>query len=265
MSGSVDALGEVVASPPADPSDRNGGPPQEPVTDEGTWTAARTLRKFSQVTFAYGVSAAFACASAVIMSLAGSGTQLILVAALLPFLISLVISSYVFTDLLEFLWDGVAGRMVDAQGPSARLWDATLSLLLAGVATLVAGVVLGVLVFGWRDQFGSAEPVAVFLLTFCGIAILLALTLPVLALGPPAGRGIAALGAALGAVALAAEGFLAVIAPMGSDPFLGWMEGTFPLLNWNLGLGALIAASAFLLWESYRFILPAPRSRAVPA
>ena len=46
---------------------------------------------------------------------------------------------------------------------------------------------------------------------------------------------------------------------------MGWMEGAFPLLNWNLVFGAMVAASAFLTWESYRSFLPATTRVAVPA
>jgi hypothetical protein len=32
------------------------------------------------------------------------------------------------------------------------------------------------------------------------------------------------------------------------------MEGAFPLLNWNVVLGVLVAASALLVWRSYKFV-----------
>ncbi len=255
MTGSVAAPGGILRSEATEPEPPEG-PPQEPADEEGTWTASRALRKFSQLTFAYGVSAALASVSALAMSLPGVDRQWQMVVGLLLFVVSGVISSYVLVDLLEFVWDGFAGRFLDLRGPWARLWGATLSLLLVGLVALVGGLVLSVLAFGDLADFGLLVPAAIALLVACGLAILTALVLPSVVLGPSRGRGVALLAAALGTVAIVAEGIVSLSAPTGTNPFLGWMEGTFPLLNWNAGFGALIAVSGLLTWRSYRLFLP---------
>ncbi len=267
MSGTVIGPGEVVMGPVAEERQPGVEPPSEtePSVDEGVWTAERALRKFSQLTFAYGLSAVFAGVSAVAMSVAGGSADWTIAAAILPFLISLVVSTYIFTDLLEFLWDGVAGRLVDRRGPWARMWEMTLILLLIGVVAFAAGIVLTVLAFGMPADFGFLTPSAIGSLTVCGLAILAAVVLPAAALGPRLGRSLATVAAGVGSLATAAEGAVTVAAPFGSNPFLGWMEGAFPLLNWNAGFAALVALSAFLIWLSYRLLLPRTPEGRVPA
>lgn len=267
MSSTVGGPGEVVIGPVAEERQPGLEPPPSPApsVDEGTWTAHRALRKFSQLTFAYGVSAVCAGLSAVIMGMPADPGGLTLAVAILPFLVSLVISTYIFTDLLEFLWDGVAGRFADRYGPSGWMWGLTLGLLLAGTVTLAAGVALSVIVFGLPSDYAYLFPVAIALLTASGLCILLAVVLPAAVLGPPTGRWAATGAAAVGSLAVAAEGVVTLSAPYGSNPFLGWMEGTFPLLNWNAGFAALIALSAFLIWASYRFLLPATHASSAPA
>ncbi len=267
MSGSVMGPGEVVLGPVAEEPQPGLEPPPSPppAVDEGVWTANRALRKFSQLTFAYGLSAVCAGISAIIMSVPTGWGDLAIVAAILPFLISLIISTYIFTDLLEFVWDGFAGRFQDRYGPRSLLWGATLALLLVGTVTLAAGIVISVLVFGLPGDYGYLTPVAIALLTVCGLSILTAVVLPAAALGPPVGRWVSTVAAALGSLGVAAEGVVTLSAPLGANPFLGWMEGTFPLLNWNAGFAALIALSAFMIWASYRLMLPAARSRAATA
>ncbi len=263
MSGTVTGPGEIVLGPVAQEPQPGLEPPPAaaPSVDEGTWTAQRALHKFSQLTFAYGVSAVFAGFSALIMSVPTGLGNLAVAFAILPFVISLVISTYIFTDLLEFLWDGVAGRFMDRYGPSARMWGFTLGLLLAGTVTLASGIVLCVLVFGLPSDYGYLFPVAITLLTACGLCILTAMVLPAAVLGPPMGRWAATGAAAVGSLGVAAEGFVTLSAPLGANPLVGWMEGTFPLLNWNAGFAALVALSAFLIWASYRLILPATHVR----
>ena len=75
----------------------------------------------------------------------------------------------------------------------------------------------------------------------------------------------AAAAACLGGVAVVSEALVSETPPVGLSPVMGWMEGAFPLLNWNLVFGAMVAASAFLTWESYRSFLPATTRVAVPA
>ncbi len=255
MSGPLNVPGGIPSSVPAG-TGPEAGPPPEPTPEEGTWTASRALRTFSQLAFAYGTSATFACVSAVIMSIPGVDRTWVGVGAILPFVISLVISSYVAVDLLEFLWDAAAGRFVDASGPWAVLWTTTMYLLLIGIGALVAGVVFGFMAFGDLADYGSLVPLAVSLFAVCGLLILVAVVLPAVVLGPPPARWLAALAAALGGFAVAVEAVVTLMAPTGSNPFLGWMEGTFPLLNWNVGFGSLIAASAFLVWRSYAYFVP---------
>lgn len=260
----MNAPRSTFSSMPKAPTRSEEAPP-ESVADAGTWTASRALHKFSQLTFSYGMSAAFASLSALVMSIPGGDPRWMIVAAITPFVVSLVISAYVFTDLLEFLWDGVAGRVAAQEAPSRNLWSTTLVLLLVGMACLAAGILLTATSIVLSTDYGYLAPAGLAFLAISGVCILMGIVLPSLVLGPPTGRWMAFAAAALGSVSIAAEAFVAFVAPAGSNPFLGWMEGTFPLLNWNVGFGALTAASAFLLWQSYRFVLPPADGTAVPA
>lgn len=261
MSGSVDhAAGVLLGSL----SERESAAAEGPAVREARWTLSQALRRFSQLTFAYGVSAVLATVSAVIMSLPGWDTDLRILVALLPFAISVVISGSVLTDLLELLWDGAAGRLASLVGPGGILWGATLILLTVGLIAFGIGLVLIVVGLGALGPYAALTPLGVAFLGVCGLAILAAVVLPAVALGPRSAQGLSTGAAILGSLAITEESVIAFNPPFGSAPFLGWMEGTFPLLNWNAGFGALIAVSAFLIWVSYRYLLPAEKRGFVP-
>lgn len=261
MSGSVDtATGVFLGSL----GEREEGAAPGPALREARWTLSQALRRFSQLSFAYGVSAVLATVSAVIMSVPGWSVDLQIMVALVPFAISVVISGSVLTDLLELLWEGASGRLAALGVLGGRLWGATLVLLLAGMVSFGIGLVLVVVGLGAREAYAALTPFGVAFLGVCGLAILAAVVLPSLALGPRPGQWVATGAAILGSFAITEESLVAFNPPFGSAPLLGWMEGTFPLLNWNAGFGALIALSAFLIWTSYRYVIPAERRVLVP-
>jgi hypothetical protein len=213
------------------------------------WSVAGAVGRFSRVSFAYAISAAFASLSALAMGLVGEDIG-VLVIAVAAFLVSGAISAYVLTDLLEFLWDGMAGH-----GPSAGgLWNTTLALLLAGMLSFAVGIVVFVAAISLPSEWWGLMSWGIALFAACALLILLAIVLPSFYLGRAQARWAAALAAAIGGPAVVAEAVLAILAPSGSSPWLGWMEGAFPLLNWNVVLGVLVAASALLVWRSYKFV-----------
>ncbi len=264
MSGTVGGAGEILAGPGSEEPPQGAVLPA-PSEDEGTWSAERALRKFSQLAFSYGISAALASVSGFLMGVYGTSDSFVVFLAVLPFLLSVVISGSVVADLLEMLWDGLAGRLPASEGSRGWPWSATLVLLLLGMVFFAAGIGLTLLAFGGWPDYTYVVPVAVVALVGCGVFVLTALVVPAAVLGPSKGRWVAALAWLVGVSAVVLEGVVGMNPPFGMDPLFGWMEGTFPLLNWNLGLGGLVAASAFLVWQSYRALLPAERRAGVPA
>ena len=109
-------------------------------------------------------------------------------------------------------------------------------------------------VVGWMFSRGPSifGPVVLALSGAAAIAFLTAVLLPLHALVPQNRRTGLWIVAALSITAIMAE----VIVPMGTfsghPPAMNWMTlGGFPLLNWHLVFGAIIAACSFFLAWSY--------------
>lgn len=80
-----------------------------------------------------------------------------------------------------------------------------------------------------------------------------ALSLPVVAFGRRMVRTLGLLAVILGGVGVLGETLITQLRPAVTPDWLTF--GGYPLINWNLPFGALVASSALLLWHAYRSVM----------
>ena len=158
----------------------------------------------------------------------------------------------------------------DKLRPSAQIVLRTTAPVLQWYRTaLVFAFTLALLtalsVVGWMFSRGPSifGPVTLALSAATAIAFLIAMLLPLHALVPQNRRTGLWIVAAFSITAIIAEAIVPMGTMSGHPPATNWMTlGGFPLLNWHLVFGAIVAAcSAFLAWSYWRiaFELAAPR------
>lgn len=126
---------------------------------------------------------------------------------------------------------------------SIVLWATAFGLL---AIAAVSGLLLVVLLKNPpQDLFQNF----VFFEGAAAFAFLGALSLPVVTLGRVGLKPLALIAAAFGGVGIMGEVLIQSQASVAPD----WLTlGGYPLLNWNLPFGALVAVSAFVMWRAYR-------------
>jgi len=146
----------------------------------------------------------------------------------------------------------------DKLRPSAQVVLGTTAPVLQWYRTaLVFAFTLALLtslsVVGWMFSRGPSifGPVTLALSGATAIAFLAAVLLPLHSLVPQNRRAGLWVVAALSIAAIIAEAIVPMGAMSGHPPATNWMTlGGFPLLNWHLVFGAIVAAcSAFLAWS----------------
>jgi hypothetical protein len=114
----------------------------------------------------------------------------------------------------------------------------------------VTGVVFPIAFFG-KGYSQTALPWLVLISAGAAIALLFAVTVPLIRLGSPRSAPVAWTSIAAGTAAVIAEAWFAL--RLGDPRYVTtWVSfGGYPLVNWNLPFGSVVAVTSFLLGLAY--------------